>query len=80
MKIVSVIPQENYHLKITFDGNKQQDIDCTPLLSGKMGNELKDYSLFQKAQVDDFGGIYWPNGFDICPDIIENPELLSQTA
>lgn len=78
MKIDKVIPKKDYTLTIEFKNNKVVCVDCLPLISNSkgLGRELHDYNLFKKVKVDDFGGIYWPNGFDICPDVIENPELV----
>ena len=71
MKIKQLIPQENYHIKVIWSDNRKADLDCSPYISIGMGKELQNFENFKQAKVDDFGGIYWPNGFDICPDLVE---------
>ena len=68
--ILSVEPQENYTLFLTFSNGKKGYFDATPYLqSGSMFTQLKDQSLFKSVKVSDIT-IEWANGADLCPDCV----------
>jgi len=48
------------------------EVDLKPLVDhakGPLPNRLRDPDFFEKVYVDD-GAVAWPNGYDICPDVL----------
>ena len=50
----------------------EKDVDLTPYLVGPIFEPLKqDEKKFRQVRVDpELGTIVWPNGADICPDVL----------
>ncbi len=68
-RVIKVIPNDNYTLKIEFENGENKTYDMNPLLNFGVFKELKDLSYFK--QVKPFmGTISWPHGQDICPDTL----------
>lgn len=53
-----------------FFGLRSGDIDMAPLMKLEAFAPLADPNYFIKAEVDEIGGVYWPNGADLSPDWI----------
>ncbi|MBS0626351.1 MAG: DUF2442 domain-containing protein [Verrucomicrobia bacterium] len=77
MRIIQVEYITEYKLKLTFDNKETKIVD----LSEKIKNAkdvflpLKDLDFFKKVAVDDCQlSIFWPNGADICPDVLYEME------
>ncbi len=45
-------------------------VDLAADLWGPLGEPLRDPALFAAVQVDEFGALVWPNGFDAAPDAL----------
>ncbi len=59
-------------LRLTFEGNERSEVDIASLvpLDGVF-EPLKDTTYFQRVRVEpDVGAIVWPNGADVCPDVL----------
>ena len=75
MKIVSVVYVCNYKLRITFSDRKTKVIDLEDKIKNAKGifAPLKDIEYFKQVALDDCQlSICWPNGADICPDVLYN--------
>lgn len=70
-KIVKALPREDYRLEIWFDDDHSVVVDIKPLMKRKIFQPLWDVSVFSQVELDEFGGLEWPNGADICIDWIE---------
>jgi Protein of unknown function (DUF2442) len=68
-RVQSVIPQDNYLLRLTFTNGEIGNFDCRDLLHFGVFSELQSVSYFQQANVFN-GTVVWPNGQDICPDTL----------
>lgn len=65
-KIVSVSPNDDYTLLVTFSDNKTKLYDINPLLTKNPFEQLKDKNLFFSVQVDVGGyGISWNDFIDL---------------
>ena len=59
----------NYQLLLTFAHGEQRQFDMNPYLEKGVFAELKDESLFRSVRVS-FDTIEWPNGADLCPEVL----------
>ena len=57
---------------LTFDNGERRDVDISTLVPfDGVFEQLKDESYFRKVRVEpDVGTIVWPNGVDLCPDVL----------
>lgn len=62
---------KNKKLFCWFEDGSTVEFDMTKILkkSGLMLNPLKRPAFFEKAFIES-GAVNWPNGFDICPNLI----------
>lgn len=59
-------------LMLPFDSGERREADIGAWVSFHgVFEPLKDESYFRKVRVDpDVGTIVWPNGADVCPDVL----------
>ena len=72
-RLVSVRPADAYRLELTFDDGVVGVVDFEGWLIGSGGvmEPLADREFFQRVSVDEVAGtIQWPNGLDLCPDVL----------
>ena len=67
-RIVRLSVLLKYRLEIEFEDGTAGILDMAGDLNGPMFEPLGDESFFQKAYLDDFGVVCWPNGADYAPD------------
>lgn len=72
VRIQSVVPLEDFNVTLTFTDGTERVVDLAPYLNGPVFEPLKrDPETFRSVRVDDeLGTIVWPNGADICPDVL----------
>jgi hypothetical protein len=70
--IIAVQPLEGYRLLLTFEGGEQREIDISALVAlDGVFEPLRDPAYFRQVTVNsDVGTIVWPNGADLCPDVL----------
>ena len=69
---IAVQSVSDYRLVITFEDGIRADLDFSPMV-GRPGlfTELKNVELFRGVQLDsEAETLVWPNGADICPDVL----------
>jgi hypothetical protein len=69
-QVAAVRALPGYRLDVQFTDGARGVIDYTERLRGAMASPLRDPEKFAEVDVDSYGGICWPNGFDICPDTL----------
>ena len=72
-RVIAVRPSERYRLELTFDNGVSGVVDLEGWLIGTGGvmGPLADREFFRQVSVDeDAGTIQWPNGVDLCPDVL----------
>ena len=59
-------------LRLTFEGDERCEVDVSQLVPfDGVFEPLKNFDFFRKVRVEpDVGTIVWPNGADICPDVL----------
>lgn len=67
---------EDYKLRLTFNDKKKKIVDLKEL--SNYGPEtvfypFRNIEFFKSVKLDkQFGTIIWPNGVDLCPDVLYN--------
>ena len=54
---------------VTFTDGSRRDVDFERFLHGRLFGELRPKARFREIGVQD-GAVAWPNGADICPDVL----------
>ena len=67
---VEAIPPST--LKLTFRDGRKAAIDVAGILQLEAFAPLADPAYFTQAEVDEIGGIFWPNGADLSPEYLES--------
>ena len=80
-KIVSVAPDDDFTLIITFDDGEKRRYDMKPSIEdGTIFKPLMNESVFRRVYLDEYGAVSWEidptsdsrkvwnNKIDICPD------------
>jgi hypothetical protein len=72
VRVQAVTPLENFQVRLTFTDGTEREVDLAPYLRGPIFEPLRyDRAFFQSVRVDEqLGTIVWPNGADICPDVL----------
>jgi len=73
MRVKSVEYIKDYKLKLSFKDNTTKIVDLENMIKESSGifSPLKDRDYFKKVTLDDCQlSICWPNGADICPDVL----------
>jgi len=73
MRITKVEYLSDYQLKLTFGNKEVRIVDLSEKIHHAKGifSPLKEIEYFKKVAVDDCQlSIFWPNGADICPDVL----------
>lgn len=70
-EVRSVYPVTPCYLILEFESGEYRVIDLRPFLEGPVFEPLKDPSFFRQVKADpDAGTVVWPNGADLCPDVL----------
>ncbi len=63
---------EGFNIRLVFTDGTEKTVDLAPYLYGPVFEPLRnDPQVFRSMRVDEeLGTIVWPNGADICPDVL----------
>ena len=72
VRVRRATPLNGFTLRLEFTDGSERTLDMEPYLKGPIFEPLKrDLALFRSVRVDEeLGTIVWPNGADICPDVL----------
>ncbi len=71
VRIQKAMPLENYRLRVTFNTGEEGIFSLNRWLKGPIFSKLKDRELFNHVAIDEIAGtVCWPNGIDLCPDVV----------
>lgn len=59
-----------YKVRLRFQDGARRTVDLEPYLQGARFRAVRKRSTFRKAIVSETGGVCWPNGADICPEVL----------
>ena len=71
--VTDVSPMENRKLQLTFADGLQAVINMDEIIKSYIGifTQLQEDPYFRLVRVSsDLGTIVWPNGADVCPDVL----------
>jgi hypothetical protein len=70
--VIGVEVSSDYRLVLTFEGGERREVDMQELVSFEgVFAPLQDLAYFRQVRVNpDLGTIVWPNGADVCPDVL----------
>ncbi len=68
-RVMSVQPNSNYTITLTFTNGEIKTFDVQPYLGNDSFRQLSDPSIFNAVRPF-LGSIQWPNGLDFCPDTL----------
>ena len=71
-KIKSIRSLDGYRVRVVFADGFIGEVDLKPLVDrakGPLLQPLQDLEFFRRVVVDE-GAASWPNGYDICPDVL----------
>ncbi len=73
MKLVRIRearPIGNYRIELTLTDGRVVERDLGPMLAGPVFTEIRnDEARFMEVRVEG-GTLIWPNGADLCPDVV----------
>ena len=70
-KVISIKIIGDYTLSIQFHDGESKIINFLPLIGKGVSALLLDKDYFKQVEIDNGGGIEWPNGFDFCPNYLK---------
>jgi Protein of unknown function (DUF2442) len=87
MRVKNVVYLDEYKLKLLFSDGKKKIVDLNDIIKDAIGIllPLKNIEYFKQVALDDCQfTICWPNGADLCPDVLyeigkEIPKIAHKT-
>jgi len=67
--IMNVTVLDHYRVNLLFDDGAEKIRDLERYLEGPMFGPVRELDTFRKVRVA-HGALEWPNGADICPDLL----------
>jgi len=74
LDVVTVKPQPDFQLDLTFENGELRRFDMLPLLAIKPWNRIASLNLFERARVD-YGTVVWPGEIDIAPETLYDDSI-----
>ena len=70
--VIAVEHLDGYRLCLTFEGGEGREVDIAEIVPfDGVFEPLNDPAFFRQVSVNpDVGTIVWPNGADLCPDVL----------
>ena len=70
--VIAVEYLSDHRLLLTFESGEQREVDVASLVRfDGVFEPLDDLDFFRQVRVEpDIGTITWPNGADLCPDVL----------
>ena len=74
-RVISVKPNDDFTLILTFNNGEQRLFDVKPLLSLNVFKPLQNKEVFKSVKVA-YGTILWQEEIDYCPDTLYAESVL----
>lgn len=78
LDVVSVKPQPDFQLDLTFENGELRRFDMRPLLTVKPWDRISSVHLFERVRVD-YGTVVWPGEIDVAPETLYDDSLPLQS-
>lgn len=79
VEVVSVFPEDDYKLLLSFDTGELRRFDMKPYLHYPVYRSLENKGFFGLAQVE-YGTVTWPGEIDIAPETLYEESVLVNEA
>jgi len=77
-EVISVEPLSDYNkISLQFEDGLQKIVNIKPFIGKGISTALEDEAFFRQVAIESGGGIYWPNGYDFCPNFLYYEEVLA---
>ena len=70
LRISDVAPLDGFRLSLTLTDGSAIERDIAPLLDGPVFDLVRDSDEHFRSVRVEHGTIVWPNGADLCPDVL----------
>jgi len=71
VRVIKATPLDGHILRIEFSDGAAGDVDCSFLLTGGLGEALREPAYFRQVTVDsELQTVVWPNGLDPAPELL----------
>ena len=71
-RVIKVRPIQRYMLELSFADGFQKIVDLSPYIVDGLSVALAEEDYFRQVTIESGGGIYWPNGYDFCPNFLRD--------
>jgi hypothetical protein len=71
-RLILVKHLTHYLLELTFEDGYSKIVDLQPFIGPGLSAALRDPGYFQQVKIESGGGIFWPNGYDFCPNFLRD--------
>lgn len=71
-RIISARPLPDFMLELVFSDGLEKIVDLRPFIGQGLSAALRDQDYFCQVAIESGGGIYWPNGYDFCPNFLRD--------
>ncbi|BED93152.1 MAG: DUF2442 domain-containing protein [Candidatus Paraimprobicoccus trichonymphae] len=79
VKVINVVPANNYELMLTFSTGEKKIYDMKPQLDDWYYEPLKNIGFFKTAHIG-CGTVVWNENLDLCPeDLYDNSKLIANS-
>lgn len=70
VRIMDVKPLNDFHVELKLSTGEIVQRDLRPLLKGAIFSSIREHEdQFRQVRAD-YGTLVWPNGTDLCPDVV----------
>jgi hypothetical protein len=71
LRVTKATPLDGHVLALEFSDGVSGQVDCSFLLAGGLGADLRDPAYFRQVAVDEgLRTVVWPNGLDPSPELL----------
>ena len=71
-RVLTVKPLPGHYLELIFQDGLVKVVDLNPYIEQGLSAALAEDEYFRQVAVESGGGIFWPNGYDFCPNFLHD--------
>ncbi|MDX2247349.1 MAG: DUF2442 domain-containing protein [Bacteroidia bacterium] len=73
-RIIEIKILPSYTIWLKFNDGIEKKIFFEPLIGKGISRALLNPNIFKQVEIENSGGLVWPNGFDVCPNFLKEYE------
>jgi Protein of unknown function (DUF2442) len=70
MSLWKATPLSGYRARLVFENGDEKIVALLKHLNGPIFKPVRSLRMFRRMRVGECGGLEWPNGADLCPDVL----------